>query len=104
MRSKPPPFEMGHVQTRAYAEPCLLSPRHTLAPLDRRQAQAHQGPSCRNESNRGTRVLPGLQDRQHFFGKELQASFRKMERRASKTEGDVQLEIAEQGPAVLKPP
>ena len=50
------------------------------------------------------RVLPGLQDRQHFFGKELQASLRNMERRAAEAEGDVQLEIAKQGPAVLKPP
>ena len=48
------------------------------------------------------RLLPGLHDRQHFFRKELQGSFRNMERRATEAEGDVPLEIAEQSATFFK--
>ena len=73
-------------------------------------AWAQRGAGVTGKATHDTRpstsnpVLPRLQDRQYLFGKELQAFLRKMERRAAKAEGDVQLEIAEQGPAVLKPP
>ena len=38
------------------------------------------------ELHQHLQVLPGLQDRQHFFGKELQASFRNMDWYASEAE------------------
>jgi hypothetical protein len=49
-------------------------------------------------------LLPRLQDWQHLFRKQLQASLRNMEGRAAEPEGHVPLEIAEQSATFFKPP
>src|SRR3954447_24080238 len=52
---------------------------------------------------RGLRLLPGLQHRQHLLGEQPQAAFADRQRRAAEAERDVQLEAAEQPATFLQP-
>jgi len=44
-----------------------------------------------------------LEDRKYLLGKELQAPLADLVRRAAETEGDVELEIADDLPALFEP-